>query len=352
MPIISQANLRTLTDHLANIWDLLKPKAGEVADVAAPVAGTAQYAADAAQDLITSIGDYEPIRDMAQQMYNLARGMNVEGILGGSGITTTMKAAVSAINSHAAALGSSVDSSVTNLTSLMVYANTTRFTSMLAPTFGDLWYALFGTRLTPYGLLSPAIHPTWNADVSAEGMGSRAYGGSFTAGTAMDNTLHSEVEPLVEVVTSFANGTTPPQVTIAGTDHTGNTATTWSVTFGDTDPSAAVSTTTTEAITAQARQTITLDDATGIIVGSVLTINSGDVDEEVVIVETVASDDITAVFLKAHDSGAAVTGNLTVATTPSVAGRRLRSVSGITLTLDTHDAGKIRVVGKQDRVPV
>lgn len=344
MSIITQANLRTLTDKLANVWDRLKPYVGSLANVAAPVAGTGQYAAKGANDTVLGTADYDPILDMGAAAYAFWQGYNAEGIT-----QARFRSMLDSINNHMSRKGPGVDSSITSLSAAMTYYNTTAFTSLLSPAFGDLWYAVYGVRLPAAGLFHPAIHPTYDSTVSANGMGLRAVGGSFTAGTAASYTLYEEVTPLLEVTVDFASGGAAPVISVAGTDHTGATSTTWDVTLGSNNPTAAVSTTTSEAITAQDRQTITLASGTGIVAGSVLTINAGLDDEEVIVVESVSGADIVAVFNKAHDSGAAVTGKTTVALTPSVAGRRLRSVSGITITISSHSAGTVRVVGKMDR---
>lgn len=129
--------------------------------------------------------------------------------------------------------------------------------------------------------------------------------------------------------------------------------------------------TTSQTIAAQSRQTITLTagsaanaNTVGIIAGSMVTVNQGLPDQEVVVVESVVSGtSITAVFQKAHASGAVLSGNYTYALGASTpVSRRLRSLGAWTngaavgtsgtnnaLVTNGHTAGAVRVVGAQDR---
>jgi len=59
---------------------------------------------------------------------------------------------------------------------------------------------------------------------------------------------------------------------------------------------------------------------------------------------------ITAVFTKAHDAGAALTGKRTYTLTPATSGRRLQNCTTINITATAATAGTVRVVGRRDRV--
>lgn len=350
MSLITTTNLKTLTDRYARIYHLLYPVFGDPDDADAPVAPSAQYAADLALDLLTTIGDHEQISDMEPASYTAFTKANLRS---GCGFLTNV---LNAIGNHCGSRGSSVNAGINSLETYLEYYNGgdggDRFNAMVCPGFADLWYLLFRTRLPNEGVMSPAVHPDWDSAVAAAAMGSRAVGGAFTDGDDIDETIYSEVEPLVEITVNFAGGATDPVVAIAGVNQDGLTTTTWSVTLDSNNPASAVSTTITPSVAAQARQTVALGSTSGIVAGSVLKVNSGLVDEEVIVVETVGGGSITAVFTKAHSAGAALTGKRTYAMTPSVVGDRCRDVTGITITVGTHSAGTVRITGKQDRVPV
>jgi hypothetical protein len=220
---------------------------------------------------------------------------------------------------------------------------------MLHPVFGDLWYDIYASRLPDEGLFHPGVHPYLDATNYANGFGTRAVGGAFADGASYESTpLYSELEPMLEVIVNFSGGGAPPTFTVAGTDNTG-AALNWTATGGSNNPEAAVSTTITPALNAMGRQTFAVASASGIVIGSTLKINAGLTDEEVIVVENVSGTDITAVCMKAHGAGAALTGFTTLALTPATAGRRIRDVTGITIGITAHTAGAVRVVGKQQR---
>lgn len=346
MALISVANLKILTDKLAYLYDDWRTLIG--VHSGSSVAGTSRKLMDNLLDFIVSdLNDYQQQSDMAAQVYAQGLKTNRKDIA-----KAILQTVLGAIQDHMGLRGSSVSATITDLSTYLTYYNGTgdvAYSSMLHPVFGDLWYDVYAARLPAAGLFHPGIHPSLDSTYT-NGFGTRAVGGSYTDGSAYESTpLYSALTPLLEITTSFADGGAAPVIAVAGTDDTGATSTTWDVTLGSNNPTASVSTTTSEAITAMTRDTITLGSGTGIIAGSVLTINSGEDDEEVIVVESISTDDITAVFKKAHASGAAVTGKTTVALTPSVAGRRLRNASNITITISSHSAGTVRVVGKQER---
>ncbi len=353
MSLISTANLQNLTDRLGDSFRRLQVHVGKLSDQAAPVAGTSQYGLQQMMSLITgTLNDYQQILDLAAAAENTFLACNAETLA-----PNYLQQIVSVVNAHCKARGGTVDASIVSLNTFLAYYNGgnggSKFSAMLTPQFAALYVAMPGGKaLSPAGVMSPCLHPTWDATVSSHGMGDKTVGGSFAAGTAVNTTLYSEVVPILEVTTDFADGSASPVITVAGTDDTGATSTTWSVTPSAHNPTAALSTTITPAVNAQARQTVAVGSLSGIVAGSVLTVNSGAPDQEVIIVEATnsGSTTITAVFQLAHTSGATLTGKNAYALTPSVSGRRCRSVSGITITLSSHDAGVVRVIGAQDRV--
>lgn len=352
MSLVTANTVLTMTDHLANMWNKILPHFGRRSAQTAPVAGTFQYAADALLDQITVLGDYDQQNALLQPAYTLLTKANQEVAVG------ILSPIIASLNDHFSAKGSSVDSTIIDLSTFLTYYNGgsggSAYANMVVPEFGDLYYALFNTRLPDEGVMAPAIHPDWVTSASAYGMGSRAVGGSYNDGDAVNTTLYSAVQPLIEVTASFTTGTQPADISIAGTDDTGANTTTWTVTLDSNNTATAVSTTITPACTAQARQTVAVASLSGIIAGSVMKVNAGLVDYEPIIVESIDANatTITAVFQLAHSGGAALTGKRTYATTPSTGTRRCRNVSGITITTYSHSAGTVRVIGKQARAAV
>ena len=130
----------------------------------------------------------------------------------------------------------------------------------------------------------------------------------------------------------------------------GNWYMTWSATLTGNNPVSAVATTITPAITATGLQTVAIGSATGIVEGSVLLIDDGLSTEEFVSVIAISGTNITAVFAQTHLAGADVDTLTTKALTPSVSGRRLKKVVGMTITAADITEGGVRVVGKQQQM--
>lgn len=355
MALMTAAQVITCTDYYGAMYAKLLPIFGTVTDVAAPVVGTIQKWASLAQTQITTnVDDYEIETDMLDAVHTCLTKSNIESIA-----YFAINPVQSLVN-HCSSRGTDVDSSISDLATFLSYYNGgsggSAYANMLTPEFAKLYLALMGSSLPADGVMNDAIHPVWNTAGSANGMGKRAVGGSFTDGDAVNVTLYSEVQPIVEVITDFSGGTAHPIITIAGTDDTNATTTTWTVTLDADNPVAAISTTITPAVTAQSRQTVAVASLDGIIAGSVLVVNSGLVDQEKIVVESVDGGGvtITAAFQVAHGAGAALTGNRSYATTPSTGSRRCADVSGITIDLNGggHAAGQVRVVGRRIRVGV
>lgn len=346
MSLISTTNLQKLTDKLAFLYDRLRVSDG--IHTGSAVAGTNRYLAEQMLTLLTTtVDDYQQQQDMATAVYTLSTKMNRKDTA-----RQFFLPVISAINDHLSQRGSSVAAAIVDLPSYLTYYNGggggAAYSALFHPVLGELYYDILSSRLPDEGLFHPGIHPYLDSTYS-NGMGVRAVGGSLTDGAAYESTpLYCEVEPLAEVIVAFSGGGSAPTLTVAGTDNTGASLN-WTATLTGNNPAAAVSTTITPALNAMDRQTFAVASATGIIVGSVLKINSGLIDEETIIVEAVSGTDVTAVVKLAHSAGAALTGFQTYALTPATAGRRMRDLTGITIGIGTHSAGTVRIVGKQER---
>lgn len=347
MSLISVANLQLLTDKLAALYDRWRTEFG--ISTGSPVAGTDRYLANNALTVLTTtVDDYQQQYDMSQQLYTLTTKCNRKDTA-----RLHLASVLASIEDHMSQRGSSVAASITSLATYLSYYNGgsggAAYSSMLHPVFGDLWYDIYTSRLPSAGLFHPGIHPYLDATNYASGMGTRAVGGAFSDGAAYESTpLYSGVEPMLEIIVNFSGGVAPPTFTVAGTDNTG-AALNWTATGGSNNPTAAVSTTITPALNAMDKQTFAVASASGIVIGSTLKINAGLSDEEVIVVEDVSGSNVTAVVMKEHGAGAALTGFTTLALTPGTAGRRCRDVTGITIGISSHSAGTVRVVGKQQR---
>lgn len=348
MSLISTANMLKLTDYLGYQWKRILANADTVANNAAPVAGSLQQEALNFQNTVIGLDDFEQESDMITDANAVFAKANAEAM------AAYLRTGIQSLANHCTLRGGGVDVSIIDIATFLQWYNGgdggAKFRSLVTPQFAALYLALIKANLPAVGVMSPGLHPTLTAGVSAHGMGDRAVGAGFTAGTGVNSSLYSEAVPVVEVTTDFAAGGAHPVILIAGVDDAGASTTTWSVTLNANNPTAAVSTTITPAVTAMSRQTVALASTTGIVAGSVLVVNSGLVDQEVVVAESVGGGNITATFQLAHAGGAAVTGNNTFATTPSVGGKQCRSVTNITITIDTHNAGKVRVIGAQPRL--
>lgn len=347
MGLISSANLLAVCDNMGAVRRLLKPVLGEAANVSSPVLGTCQSAMDKMLTLVVASSDnYNMQQDLNQTFYNARAAADIESVQ-----SSILRTALQALSDHCNQQGSTVDASIIDLSTYLTYLNTTAHSALVTPDFADLWYGIFNSRLPVAGVMSPCLHPTFDSTVSAYGMGSNAVGGSYNDGDAVDTTYYSAVSPILEVTADFTSGSGAPAFSVAGTDHTGVGTTVWTVTAGTNNPASAIAPTITPAITdVETRQTVALSSTTGVVIGSVLVVDSGGTNEEVIIVENVSGSDITAVFKKTHSAGATATGKYSMALTPSVASRRLRNASGLTITAASHATGTVRIIGTQDRV--
>jgi hypothetical protein len=357
MSLITVANFQTATDSLAGSWDKLAATLGKKAD-SPPVAGTCKNAANNLLNLfIVTAQDYQQILDMAAAASACLNGMYAEALVP----NTPLAAAVASITAHCQNRGSSVAASIVDQLSYLSYYNggggAAKFSSMVVPSYAALYKAITGLALPAAGVLSPGLDPVTDSVNSANGMGIKTVGGAFTAGSAVTTASYSEVTGIAVVSTNIGGGTGTMTITVAGVDSDGNNTTTWSATTDVNNPTAAFTQTTISggAVNAQARQTVTCANtmaSRNIVPGSTVTINKGLPDQEKVKVEAVAGSTFTAVFQQAHLINATVDGNNSYTLTPSVGGKRIRSVSGITFTVNGQNAGVVRIDGVQDRVGV
>lgn len=344
MSLLSNADFLVLADKIGWIWGRLLPIVGTDDDVASPVAGTIQYVANSVQNKVLALVDYEQETDMLAAANALLGQANV-----GLVCTSFVRSWLAGFNKHFTARGPSLDSTVNSIPKFLTYRNTTPYALLVDPWFAAAWSKALGSSLPQSGVMAPPVNPVWDSRVSAYGMGSRAVGGSFNDGDLIDGQTYSPGLSLLEITADFSGGSAAPSISVAGTD-TAGASQTWTVTLDSNNPVSAVSTTITPSVTAGSRQTVAFGSVSGIIVGSVLTVNAGLVDEEKVIVETVAGSNVTAVFNKAHNAGAAVTGRRTYLLA-STGGNRLLDATGITITISSHSAGTVRIFNRQPRVP-
>lgn len=344
MPLISPANLQAYADHLAAMWEQLRPILGSINDVS-PVAGTTRNLASLLLGVPVGSGDVDVEQDLDAPCNQVLQSTGIEAIM------PWVQQALSSLGSHCQKRGSATNAAVVSLSTYLNFLNAsgTPFASLLPPGFADLYAAVMQQTLPASSFFQRGMSPDLNAAAYPAGLGTRAVGGAFAAGATPDVAHYSEVLPLIVVTTTFVGGTAAPQVVLSGTDNLGNAAATWTLTLDANNPTSALATTITPAVLAQARQTVALASAAGMVAGSTLTINTGLPDQEVVVAEVVAGNNVTAVFQKAHNAGAAVAARRTY--TPPIAGGglRLRSLAGITINITGHSAGAVRIDGRQDR---
>ncbi len=350
MGLLTDTYLKSSTDKLARIY-------GEFAYFVSPsvdptlTTGTLLLAV--ANNLLAitvrDSDDYDVEADLNSGFRSVADALNAADIC-----STLFITSLTGLNSHYAA--QSDDGGLAEY--LLATNNPTgllNIYSVLADAFfQDFWTYTQGIALDAESVMHKPIHPDWRGTsyTDSKAMGQRAVGGAFADGYACDS-AYGAVKPTIEVTANFSGGGAAPTVVIAGTDAEG-AAITWTATVtGGNNPVSAVSTTITPAVvTAAARLTVALGATTGIVAGSVLTVSAGLVDEEKILVESVGGGSITAVFMKNHAAGAAITGKTTFVTTPSTAGSRLRDVTDITIGITGHAAGTIRVTGLPERAPI
>lgn len=356
MTLITNPHLLNYLDRLAWVYSQAFPVLGSV--VGGPVTGTTQGTmANLLADLVAG-GVYQEIADLAGAI-NAAVPLVAFETFAAALTTLLQQNSSGTLYQHIFKQGPAVNAAIVSLATYLTYYNTTPFSCLATPDFAKLWLDLGMSALPPAGVMSPALQPDYNPAASAHGMGDYDIATTtYTHGTNVNTTLYSAVVPVVEVTTTFSGGGAHPTVQIAGTDDLGAPCTlNAALNLGTNNPAAALSgLTVTPAITVAARQTVVVSSSAGIVVGSVITINKGLPDQEVVVVEGVPDGThIKAVFRLAHLAAATIDGwtSFVAGNLSTGAGRRLASLnnsSGITLSLSSHSAGKVRIAGQQDRV--
>lgn len=350
--LLTDAQLESATDKLSRIY-------GEFAYFVTPsvdltiTTGTLLQAAGN-QLLAITVADsdsYEVERDLNAAFYTVATELNAAEMM--ANLYTT---SITALNTHYAA-----ESDEGGLAEYLLATNNPTeilniYVTLVDAFFQDFWTYVNGTALDVESVMTKPIHPSWRGtdytDVNA--MGSRTTAGAFVDGYAVD-AAYGGCNLTVEVVADFTGGGAAPTITATGTDAEGASVVWTATVTGGNNPTSAIATTITPAIsTAAARLTVVVASLTGIVAGSVLTVNAGLVDEEVILVESIAAGPvtITAVFLKNHGAGAALAGKRTFLTTPATATSRCRDVTTITIGITGHAAGEVRVTGLPERIAI
>ena len=348
MGLLSDTNLKAATDKLARLYEEFAGFMSPNPNLTLTTGVLLQAVANNLLQISLTAADYNVESDLNAAFYTVAGSLNASSLM-----VANFATSLSALNTHYAG-----QSTAGSLPAYLLAENNPSgslplYITLLDPWFQDFWTAWNGTALDVESTMQKPIHPSWTGtaytNVQAMGNYTVAGGVGYLAGYSC-NANYGAVIPTIEVVANFVGGTAPPTVVVAGLDALGN-AVNWTATVtGGNNPTAAVATTITPAITtASARLTVALASTTGIVVGSILTVNAGLVDQEVIQVEAVAGSTITAVFMLNHNAGAAITGNTTWVTSPSVSTSRLRSVTGITVTTVGHTAGTVRVIGPPAR---
>lgn len=361
MSLISIANFQTYTDHIGAIYDALV--VGFATTATGPVAGNTQKLVSNLLSLITgTLNDYTQQNDLGAATNGILTNCTAEKVM-----NTVFAGAINALDTHCRNNGSTVSATISSLDTYLAYYNNgsggALFANMVTPSFNLAWQAVRSTYLTTANagagattvgaVMSKGINPT---NGQASGMGTYNKGTStFTDGAAVvqsstaGNLSYSEVQLIAVITTDLSGASAHPVVTVTGVDHLGNAGQTWVGTYGANNPAAALSqqTVSSGAIAAQTRATVTVGSTTGIVPGSLVTINTGLPDQEVVLVEAVPSGTtFTAIFLKAHGVSATVDGSYGL-TLVNGSSRRCRDVTGVAITQST--AGIVRIEGIEDR---
>lgn len=368
MSLISIGNMLVLQDDYGAAYNLLKTQLGLSTDTIVPgnvrnlinnALVTAVNLADATQEI-----DLVASNSLQNAILNLTANILSPSYL---------RRPVDDLNSHCQKNGGLVAASITSIDTFMSYYNGggggLAFSNPATYDFAQLYFVLYSKLMTYPNQLYDVVNSLWSSTLYPKSFGSISFNGTYSAGFADIPTGYCEQNLVAQVTSSFSGGTSQPFITVSGIDNTG-AAMTWTAQLTSQSaspgtPSSSSSTSavnnpagmltgvvTQSAINAQQRQTIPLNNTSTIVPGSVLTINSGLIDQEVIEVESVAGQSITAAFKKAHSNGAAVSGLVTVSMTPATAGRRARSISNISIGGGSWSAGTIEVAGVSDRIAI
>ncbi len=350
MGLLTDTNLKKVTDKLARIYAEFALFVTPSVDLTVTTGTLLQAVANQLLAVtVVDSDDYNVEADLNAAFYTVASQLNAAEMM-----STMFATSLSALQTHYAGQ-SDEDGFAEYLTETNNPTGALNEYNVLVDAwFQDFWTYVNATALDAESVMTKPIHPNWRGTTytDSDAMGSRAVGGAYTDGYTVD-AAYGACKPTVEVTADFTGGSAAPVITVTGLDGEGNSVV-WAVTeTGGNNPTSAVSTTITPAVVAPGtRITAAVASTTGIVAGSVLTVSAGLVDEEVILVESIAAGPtITAVFLKAHGAGAALTGKHTFLTTPGTATSRIRDVTAISITGD-HATGTVRVTGLPERSPI
>lgn len=351
MGLLTDTLMKSATDKLARIYAEFASFVTPSADLTLVTGTLLQAVANNLLAVTVAQSDsYEAERDLNAAFYNVAGKLNAAEIM-----SNLFTSSLTAINTHYRSESATAGFAAYLLATNNPTGRLATYVTLVDAWFQDFWTYTQGVALDVESVMSKPIHPDFRGAYypDSKAMGQRAVGGAFSDGYACD-AAYGAVKPTVEVTTAFSGGAAPPTITVTGTDAEGNSVVHTATVTGGNNPTSAIATTITPAITTAAgRLTVAVGSTTGIVAGSILKVNSGLVDEEVILVESIAAGPtITAVFLKNHSAGAALTGKNTFLTTPGTAGRRLRDVTAITIGTSGHAAGTVRVIGPPERSPI
>jgi hypothetical protein len=354
--LITVANLLSAIDKIGNSWFLLNNFLTQ--STVSPV--TVNTPTNALSNLLTT---YAALNNAVQEVALLSTNSVQNGIgkVCADQIAPAYAGALIAdLSRHCTVSGVGVAASIVDLNTFLSYYNGgsggNKFANPATYEFGYLYNLISGTLLSYPNAMWESVNSLWNSTLYPNGFGKCTFNNTFTAGYTGLTGTWAEPLPIVQVTTSFSSGSAAPIITVTGTDDTGSGATTWTYTFGSSNPSASISqqTISSGALTGQTVTTATVGSTAGIVPGSIITINKNKADQEIVPVRAVPSG-ITLTFAcnQSHNASATIDANTsgTLVSTPS--GRRIRTVSGITCGgSGGWAAGVVQVAGGADRLGV
>jgi hypothetical protein len=294
--------------------------------------------------------DYDVEKDLNPAFYTVASGLNAAEIM-----SNLFATSLAALQTHYAAQSDSAGFAEYLTATNNPTGSLNEYNVLVDAWLQDFWTYTQGTAIDAESVMTKPIHPDWRGTTYTDddAMGSRAVGGAFGDGYSVD-AAYGACVPTVEVVDDFTGGSAPPVITVTGDDAEGGSVVWTATVTGGNNPTGTTTATITPAITTPgARLTVAVSSLDGIVTGTVVKVNSGDTDEEVILVEEIdgGATTITAVFLKSHIAGSGLTFHRTFTLTPATVTSRLRDVTDITITGD-HVSGQIRVTGLPERVAI
>jgi len=218
--LLSNANVKTLTDNMAKVYAeldaILESGVGE-----ANLHAVAAYAV--VLGLGTTLDDYYPTKDLLDAMKAMAD--NVET---GAATASMMQTALAALDQHMSLRGSGVDSSIVDIATYATYYNKSPAdptTMLYIPEFGDLYNAIKARYMEVKNV---------SGDDQAD-MGHWTVAGGFVNGSALDETKYGLVKPKLVVTGGGFTSSDHVAVVVTGKNHLGATGVLWHYTSPGTD---------------------------------------------------------------------------------------------------------------------